>query len=404
MECVLIRAALVLFVGLTAACATAPDSRSPIQSDSPATSPFETEPTSESKGSAQVSNIRLQEVASGLASPVFLGAPIGDSRLFVVEKPGRIRIVDNGQLLSSPYLDITDRVGSSSNEQGLLGMAFHPGYASNGLFFVNYTDKAGDTQIERYRVTADRDRADRASAKRLLSIDQPFANHNGGMMAFGADGMLYIGTGDGGSGADPQGHGQNLNSLLGKILRIDVDRGDPYGVPAGNPFIGRAGTRPEIWASGLRNPWRFSFDHPSGLLYVADVGQNAYEEINVVPAAAAGLNFGWNRMEATRCFRAQTCDRSGLHLPQLEYGRSDGCSVTGGYVYRGRLTALVGEYFYADYCQPGIRSFRFSNGAVSNERQWQAPQATQVSSFGQGADGELYVLSLEGRVFKIVPS
>ena len=401
----MIRAALILLVALTAACATPSTTpKSPIESAPLTTVPPEAEANNETKGSAQA-NIRLQEVASGLASPVFLGSPPGDSRLFVAEKPGRIRIIDDGQLLSRPYLDITDRVGSSSSEQGLLGLAFHPRYASNGFFFVNYTDKAGDTQIERYQVTADPSRVDRASARRLLSIDQPFANHNGGMIAFGPDGMLYIGTGDGGSGADPQGHGQNLNSLLGKILRIDVDRGDPYGVPTGNPFIGRAGTRPEIWAFGLRNPWRFSFDQAGGLLFVADVGQNAYEEINVVPATAAGLNYGWNRMEGTHCFRAQSCDRSGLQLPQLEYGRADGCSVTGGYVYRGRqLPAFVGDYFYADYCQPGIRSFRFTNGAVSNERRWDVPQATEVSSFGQAADGELYVLSLEGRVFKIVAS
>ena len=354
---------------------------------------------------SQGAAIRLQEVAQGLATPVFLISPTGDRRLFILEKPGRIRIVENGRLLPTPFLDITDRVGSRSNEQGLLGLAFHPGYAGNGYLFVNYTDQAGDTQIERYRVTSDRNRADPASAKRLLSIDQPFANHNGGMIAFGADGMLYIGMGDGGSGGDPQGHGQNLNSLLGKILRIDVDRGEPYGIPAGNPFVGRAGARGEIWAYGVRNPWRFSFDRATSLLYVADVGQNAYEEINVVPAAAAGVNYGWNTMEARHCFRADACDRTGMHLPQLEYPRSAGCSVTGGYVYRGRqLSALVGHYFYADYCQPGIRSFRYDGGAVTDERRWELPDAAQVSGFGQDSDGELYVVSLGGRVFKIVPA
>jgi len=224
------------------------------------------------------------------------------------------------------------------------------------------------------------------------------------MVAFGADGMLYIGMGDGGSGGDPQGHGQNMNSLLGKILRIDVDRGEPYGVPAGNPFVGRAGARPEIWAYGVRNPWRFSFDRASSMLYVADVGQNTWEEINVVPAATAGLNYGWNTMEATHCFRAETCDRTGKQLPQVEYPRSEGCSVTGGYVYRGRaIPALVGHYFYADYCQAGIRSFRFDAGQVTAARKWETPEATQVTSFGQDSEGELYVVSQGGRVFKIVP-
>jgi glucose/arabinose dehydrogenase len=217
--------------------------------------------------------------------------------------------------------------------------------------------------------------------------------------------MLYIGLGDGGSGGDPQGNGQNLNTLLGKLLRIDVDRGDPYGIPSTNPFVGRAGARGEIWAYGLRNPWRFSFDRPSNLLYIGDVGQNTYEEVDVVPAATAGLNFGWNTMEATHCFRGDSCDRTGMQLPQVEWPRSEGCSVTGGYVYRGRqLPALVGHYFYADYCQPGIRSFRFDGGQVTAARKWDLPEASQVTSLGQDADGEVYVVTQGGRVFRIVPA
>ena len=386
----MIRACLNLAASLTVACTGTPGVPGVPEDSVGATS--------------QGATIRLQEVAQGLATPVFLTSPTGDPRLFILEKPGRIRIVENGQLVATPFLDLTDRVGSRSNEQGLLGLAFHPEYASNGYLFVNYTDQAGETQIERYRVTSDRNRADAASAKRLLSIDQPFANHNGGMIAFGADGMLYIGMGDGGSGGDPQGHGQNLNSLLGKVLRIDVDRGEPYGIPAGNPFVGRAGARAEIWAYGVRNPWRFSFDRTTNLLYLADVGQNAYEEINVVPAGTAGVNYGWNIMEARHCFRGDACDRAGLQLPLVEYPRSAGCSVTGGYVYRGaRLPALVGHYFYADYCQPGIRSFRYDGGTVTGERSWDLPGATQVSGFGQDSDGELYVVSLAGKVFRIVP-
>ncbi|MBW3629563.1 MAG: PQQ-dependent sugar dehydrogenase [Gemmatimonadetes bacterium] len=383
----MIRKLVLLLVGSTIACA----SPQPVPSQS-------------AGAMSQSATIRLQEVAQGLAAPVFLTSPAGDRRLFIVEKPGRIRIIENGQLLPTPFLDITDRVGSTGSEQGLLGLAFHPSYARNGFLFVNYTDKAGDTQIERYRVTADRNSADAASAKRLLSIDQPFANHNGGMVDFGPDGMLYIGMGDGGSRGDPQGHGQNMNSLLGKLLRIDVDRGEPYGIPRGNPFVGRTGVRAEIWASGLRNPWRFSFDRAANQLYVADVGQNTSEEINVVPATTAGVNYGWNRMEASHCFGTEPCDRTGLHVSQYEYPRAGGCSVTGGYVYRGRqIPALVGHYFYADYCQPGIRSMRFTTAGVMNERRWDLPGAAQVASFGQDSDGEMYVLSLGGKVYRIVP-
>ena len=351
----------------------------------------------------QEETIRLQEVAQ-LSSPVFLASPPGDRRLFVLEQVGRIRIIDNGELLPTAFLDITDRVGSGG-ERGLLGLAFHPRYASNGYLYVNYTDRSGDTRIERYGTSADRNRADPGSVKRLLSVDQPYSNHNGGMLEFGPDGMLYIGLGDGGSGGDPQGNGQKLSTLLGKLLRIDVDGGEPYGIPAGNPLVDRSGTRGEIWAYGLRNPWRFSFDRPGGRLYVADVGQNAYEEINVAPAASPGLNYGWNRMEGTHCFRAETCDRSGLHVAQVDYPRSAGCSVTGGYVYRGRqLPGLVGHYFYADYCQPGLRSFHYTEGQVTKHRRWDLPQASQVSSFGQDSEGELYVMAHGGKVFKIVPS
>ena len=390
----MIRTCMSLFAGISIACT--PTADAPSDPDG--------EGDGDGDGGGQAVSIRLQEVASGLASPVFLTSPPGDGRLFVLEQPGRIRIIDNGTLGPTPFLDITDK-GGSGGERGLLGLAFHPGYASNGFFFVNYTDKSGDTQIERYRVGSDRNRADPASAKRILSIDQPYANHNGGMIAFGADGMLYIGMGDGGAGGDPQGHGQNMNSLLGKMLRIDVDRGDPYGVPAGNPFVGQAGRRPEIWASGLRNPWRFSFDPAGGMLYIADVGQNANEEVNVVAANAAGVNYGWNRMEARRCFNASSCDQAGLQLPQVEYARADGTSVTGGYVYRGRaIPALVGHYFYADYNRSGIRSFRFADGRVQDERRWNLPEATSVSSFGQDSEGEVYVVLHGGRVLKIVPA
>ena len=349
--------------------------------------------------------IRLQEVAAGLSGPVFLTAPRQDARLFVVEQPGRIRVVENGALLPVPFLDITDRV-SSGGERGLLSVAFHPSYAANGYLYVNYTDRGGDTRIERFRVGADRNRADPASARLILQVAQPFANHNGGLVAFGPDGRLYVGMGDGGNGGDPLGHGQNRATLLGDILRIDVDAGDPYAVPADNPFVGQAGARGEIWATGVRNPWRFAFDREAGLLYLADVGQNALEEVNVVPAASAGLNFGWNVMEGSRCFSpAEGCSRTGLVVPVLEYGHSEGCSVTGGYVYRGsRIPALRGHYFYADYCQGWIRSFRHQGGEALDRREWALGDVGSVLSFGEDAAGELYVLSANGRVYRIDPA
>jgi glucose/arabinose dehydrogenase len=349
--------------------------------------------------------IRLQEVASGLANPLYLTAPRSDARLFIVEQAGRIRVVENGTLLPTPFLDISDRV-SSGGERGLLGLAFHPSYAANGYFYVDYTDRGGDTRIERYRVGADRNRADPASARLVLQVAQPFANHNGGQVAFGPDGKLYAGMGDGGSGGDPQGHGQNRATLLGDILRIDVDAGDPYAIPGDNPYAGQSASRNEIWASGVRNPWRFSFDREAGLLYVADVGQNALEEINVVPAGSGGLNYGWNVMEGNRCFRpAEGCGRTGLVVPVLEYGHDEGCSVTGGYVYRGsRIPAIRGHYFYADYCRGWIRSFRHQGGQALDRREWAVGDVDNVLSFGEDAAGELYVLSTNGRVYRIDPA
>lgn len=350
----------------------------------------------------QATGLRAQVVVEGLTRPVDLVSPAGDRRLFVVEQPGRIRIIENRRLLPTPYLDITDRVRSSGNEQGLLGLAFHPQYASNGYLFVNYTDLNGDTRVERYRAGSDPNRADPASAKQILFIDQPFGNHNGGQVLFGPDGMLYVPTGDGGSGGDPQGNGQSLGTLLGKILRIDVDRGDPYAIPSDNPFVGRTGARHEIWAYGLRNPWRIDFDRAGGLVYVADVGQNAWEEVHVAPLREAGINYGWNRMEGMHCFRADTCDRSGLHLPQVEYPHPEGCSIAGGYVYRGRaVPGLVGHYFYGDYCEGFVRSFRYSDGAVTDRRSWSLGDLGQILAFGEDSEGELYVLSMNGRVYRL---
>ncbi len=348
-------------------------------------------------------NVQLEVVASGLTNPVYLTAPTGDARQFIVEQSGRIRIVQNGQLLTTPFLDLTSKV-RYGGEQGLLSMAFHPQYASNGFFYVNYTDTQGDTRVERYHVSSDANRAESESAKQILFVDQPYANHNGGHILFGPDGMLYIGMGDGGSGGDPQGNGQNRNALLGKILRIDVNAGDPYGIPAGNPFASTAGARPEIWATGVRNPWRLAFDRTDNRFYVADVGQNAVEEINVVPAGTGGQNYGWNLMEGSRCYGSANCSNTGLTLPLTEYSHSDGCSVTGGIVYRGnRLTQLRGLYFYSDYCQGWIRSFRYANGQATEARTWSLGDIGQVLSFGEDGAGEMYVLSSNGRVYRFVP-
>jgi glucose/arabinose dehydrogenase len=348
-------------------------------------------------------DLGVEPVVTGLSSPLYLTAPANDSRLFIVEQPGRIRIVKDGELLETPFLDIRNRL-TSGGERGLLSVAFHPNYTANGSFYVNYTNRQGHTHVERYSVSADDpDRADPASAKLILTVQQPYANHNGGLNLFGPDGMLYIGMGDGGSGGDPHGHGQNRMSLLGKMLRIDVDGGDPYAIPADNPFKDQADTRPEIWALGLRNPWRFSFDRAANLLYIADVGQSRWEEIHVAGVKEAGLNYGWNLMEGPDCYRRAGCDQTGLTLPTYAYSHSEGCSVTGGYVYRGtQIPAVVGHYFFADYCEGWIRSFKYENGAISDRRQWDLGNVGQVLSFGEDAAGELYVLSGNGSVYRIV--
>jgi glucose/arabinose dehydrogenase len=327
--------------------------------------------------------------------------------LFLVEKGGAIRIVKGGALLSAPFLDLTGLV-STGPEQGLLGLAFPPDYPSSGRFVVHYTDLEGDTRISSFRVSNDPDRADPASESVVLAQDQPFSNHNGGQILFGPDGFLYIGLGDGGSrdGAD-QGRGQSVADLLGSILRIDISSGSPYAVPPDNPFVGNDGARPEIWSYGLRNPWRFSFDRGTGDLYIADVGESRWEEVNrstIAEGSGRGANFGWSRMEGRHCLQEDGCDQSGLVLPVLEYDHSDGCSVTGGYVYRGgAIPQLQGHYFYADFCQGWVRSFRVDDAALERVDWPSLHPGGTVSSFGEDSAGELYLLTGEGRVFKIVP-
>jgi glucose/arabinose dehydrogenase len=351
--------------------------------------------------------VGLEQVASGLDFPLYLTAPPGDSaRLFVVQKGGTIRVIDHGALFPDPFLDLSAKV-STGGEQGLLGLAFAPDYDSSGRFVVHYTDANGNTRVSLFRVSTDPSRADPASETLLFAATQPFSNHNGGQILFGPDGYLYLGLGDGGSAGDPQGRGQDLGEPLGSILRLSIAAA-PATAPADNPFVGRTGARPEIWSYGLRNPWRFSFDRTTGDLYIADVGQSAWEEVDVsTPAAGAGkgINFGWNIMEGNHCYQASSCDRAGLAPAVLEYDHGQGCSISGGYVYRGAaIPALQGHYFYADYCQGWVRSFRYADGGVSDEADWPTLRpGGSVPSFGEDAAGELYVVSAEGTVWKIVP-
>ncbi|MBI4761801.1 MAG: PQQ-dependent sugar dehydrogenase [Chloroflexota bacterium] len=332
-------------------------------------------------------------IASGLVRPVDLQAD-GSGRLFVIEKPGRIRIIENGQLIDEPFLNIEDRVNDSSNEMGLLGLAFHPHYAQNGYFFVNYTGSGGDTFISRFQVSSDPNRADPSSEVNLLRIKQPFPNHNGGTLQFGPDGYLYAGLGDGGLAGDPFGNAQSLRTLLGKILRIDVDSAEPYAVPPDNPF------GDEIWAYGLRNPWRMAFDPLTGDLYIADVGQDTWEEINYLPAGSpGGVNFGWDYREGAHPFEGEA--PAGLTDPIVEYNHAEGgCSVTGGYVYRGAMPEWNGIYLYGDYCTG------FIWGLVRLDGAWQTKVLfdtdVNITSFGQDKNGEVYLVADGGGVYQLV--
>ena len=343
--------------------------------------------------------LNLQLVVQGLTNPVFLTAPAGDSRLFIVEQPGRIRIVKNGQLLATPFLDITSKV-RYGGEQGLLSMAFDPGYATNGRFYVYYTDPQFVLTIERYQATPGADVAS-TTATPVLTIPHPVnTNHNGGLLMFGPDGMLYIGTGDGGSAGDPPGNAQNTNSLLGKLLRIDV-RTLPY-TPAG--------TTREIWAMGLRNPWRWDFREVAGNpgrtdLYIADVGQGAWEEINFVLGNPGGLNYGWNRLEGNACYPPSTtgCSTTGLTMPVHVYSHSDGCSITGGFVYRGTaIPEIQNDFLFSDYCTGFLASLRGDPTIGFTRIRWTIPSIGNVLSFGEDASGEQYMLTGSGQVHKII--
>lgn len=343
--------------------------------------------------------VRLERVITGLDQPTDVTAPPGDARLFVVEQAGRIRIVRDDTLEPTPFLDIRDRV-TDGGERGLLGLAFAPDFGTTGTFYVNYTGAASATFVSRFRVDpSNPDLAIAASEEILLEVAQPFGNHNGGQIAFGPDGMLYIGMGDGGSGGDPLDSGQDRSTLLGGLLRVDVSGPGPYRVPGDNPLAGTTGERGELWAWGLRNPWRFSFDSVDGILYVADVGQNRWEEVNAMPADEPGVNYGWNRMEGLECFQS-TCDPQAFTAPVLVYGRSDGCSVTGGRVYRGSAVPdLVGRYVYADFCDGWVRTFRLRDGEATDPTEL-ADRVDAASAFGVDGAGELYVASLGGSLYR----
>lgn len=352
--------------------------------------------------------IRLATLPIEVEAPVFLThAGDGSGRLFIVEQSGYIRIVENGQLLSTPFLDIHEEV-IFDGEQGLLSVAFSPNYTSNGEFYVNYTEDStgGDTYIVRYRVSAQNPNvAEPASAEVVLIIEQPYGNHNGGQLQFGPDGMLYIGMGDGGAGGDPQDRAQNPATLLGKILRINVEQGNPdtYTIPADNPFVGNTAYRGEIWSLGVRNPWRFSFDRDTGDMYMGDVGQGQWEEINFQPGGVGGQNWGWRCYEGSHEFNLKGCDAPPYDMPIHDYSHNDGCSVTGGYVYRGGSSdRMQGIYFYSDYCSGTLWGLQNPNG-TGWVNQILAEAGYGQAGFGEDENGELYILDGDsGRVRRII--
>ena len=378
-------------------------------------------------------NLAIKKIADVPAKALYLTQPRGDkSRLFIVNQKGQIHIIKNGKTLKKPFLDISDRVHGSfipGSEEGLLGLAFHPNYSYNGFFYVNYVNKNDTSIVSRFSVTDNSEIADKLSEKVLIKLGQPFGNHNGGHLAFGPqDGMLYIGFGDGGKGGDPFNNAQNLNILLGSILRIDVDSGNPYGIPPDNPFVGQKDKRGEIFCYGLRNPWRFSFDRETNDLIIGDVGQNLWEEINWNTwNDANGANFGWRIMEANHCYNPETnCDESGLIKPIHEYPNNanymkilvgmdeagaTGCSVTGGYVYRGsEIPDLQGTYIFGDYCTGRIWSFK-QEGNHPVQFKKLRPELKKnsvdiplfISSFGEDNSGELYVVEYMGAIYKFIP-
>jgi glucose/arabinose dehydrogenase len=343
--------------------------------------------------------LELTPVATGLNQPLFLDAPKGDTRLFVAQKGGAIRIIEGGTVLPTPFLQVPV---ATDSERGLLGLAFHPNFASNGRFFVHYTNTGGDTRVVEYHAAPGSDVADPTPVRTLLAVQQPASNHNGGMIEFSPDGSLFVSLGDG--GGSPGNRPQDIDDPLGSILRLDVDKPSGSNGAAGNPYIGVAGDD-RIWAIGVRNPWRTTIDAPSGSLIVADVGQGEREEVDIVPLGQAGVNYGWPRMEGSLCYSPSTnCSTPELHLPAIEYDHTQGQSITGGYVYRGSaIPALQGRYFYGDFISGFIRSFDLEAGSAVRplDHTFELGTVSQLASFGTDGFGELYVVSLGGSVFRI---
>lgn len=356
---------------------------------------------------AELQGLRLESLTGDVRQPTAITTPPGDERLFIVERFGVILMMDaNRELQETPFLDLTDRVLAGGIEQGLLGLAFHPDYANNGRFYVYYTDQGGRRQVSEFQVSvSDPNIASPDTERVLIELEQPpdatDIRHYAGQLAFGPEGYLWIAMGD---GADSRDQGQDPNTMFGAISRIDVDGGDPYGIPPENPFVDGGGAQ-EVWAYGLRNPWRFSIDPVDGLIYIADVGHADQEEVNVLPIAEGGFNLGWSDVEGTRCFHVQDCDLANYTAPAITYTHEEGCSVTGGYVYRGAaIPELNGTYFYSDWCSQWIRSFKFAGGAVSEEQDWseQLGQLGQINTFGTDSAGELYIGTHEGIVARLV--
>ncbi len=352
--------------------------------------------------------VSLETIAEGFRQPTVVTSPPGDDRQFVVERIGVIRIIDgSGSTLGSAFLDLSDRVLANGIEQGLLGLAFHPDYANNGRFFVYYTDRDGRRQLSEFQVSvSDPNLASADTEKVLIELEQPEdatdIRHYAGQLNFDPEGLLMVSMGD---GADSRDQGQDPNTLFGAVSRIDVDSAtEPYGIPPNNPFVSDGGA-PEVWAYGLRNPWRFSIDPVDRLIYIADVGHADQEEVNVLSIDEGGYNLGWSDMEGTRCFHKQDCDPADYTSPVITYSHEEGCSITGGYVYRGSLIPeITGTYFYSDWCSQWIRSFKYVNGQVTEERDWSSElgQIGQINTFGLGGDRELYAATHEGVIAKFV--
>ena len=399
------------------ACSTNQPSGSPTGSTPAATAPAATDASSGEPGPTPAASlppahpdrvsITLEPFVAIDGAPLAIAyPPDGSNRLFVAAQDGRIWVVDDGEVLAEPLLDLRS-VTEGGGEQGLLGLAVHPAFPDDPRIFVDYTDKAGDTVVASYAIDpANPDLADPATALRIIGVDQPYANHNGGALAFGPDGQLYVSLGDGGSGGDPHDNGQRLDTLLGKILRLDIDpstASQPYTTPTGNPFVNGGGL-PEIWHYGLRNPWRMSFDRATGDLWIGDVGQSSFEEIDTALRGRGGLNYGWNRAEGNHCFRDGACDLGDFIAPIAEYGRDLGCTVIGGYVYRGTAyPVLAGTYLFADYCEGRIMAIDPATTGTA------APitvgiGSSGISAFGEDEAGELYITNLGGQVSRVVAS